>query len=113
MENKNIVVLEKMKNYAKNAIDFTKEMTFEEFLEDRKTIDASVFNMSQIGELVKLIDENTKEKYKNINWIAIKNLRNKIVHDYDGLQFKLIWSIINNNLPQLIEDINFIVENEK
>jgi len=113
MESKNIQVLKKMIVHAKRAVEYSKNMTFEEFLEERRNIDASVLNLSQIGELVKLVDEKIKVKYTNINWIAIKNLRNKIVHDYDGLQFKLIWGILDKNIPQLIKDIKQIIKNEK
>ena len=57
---------------------------------NRMIIAVYVFNISQIGELVKVIDRSIVEKYKNIKWIAIRNIRHRIVHDYDGIQLELI-----------------------
>ena len=51
-----------------------------------RNVYATVFAISQIGELVKNISDETIKKYNNIEWIVIKSLRNKIVHDYDGIK---------------------------
>ena len=68
-----------------------KAIKFEQFCEDKKTIDATVFAISQIGELVKNISIETIEKYPNIEWNMIKGLRNRIVHDYEGINLTSIW----------------------
>ena len=76
-------------------------------------VDASVFALSQIGELVKNIGKETMEKYNNIEWIAIKNLRNKIVHDYDGIKLNFIWDIITEDISNLKSGLMQILnENE-
>lgn len=109
---RNKVVLLKMKAYSEKIINYTNNMCFDDFINDTKTLEACVFNLSQIGELVKLVDKEITNKYSNINWIAIKNLRNRIVHDYDGIQFKIIWLIISKNIPDLIENIDLIIKND-
>lgn len=53
------------------------------------------------------------EKYPNIEWIIIKNLRNKIVHDYEGIKLTFIWDIISNDLPELKEKLERIINDEK
>lgn len=53
------------------------------------------------------------EKYPHIEWIIIKNLRNKIVHDYEGINLTLIWDIITNDIVQLKIDLEGIIENNK
>ena len=68
------------------------------------------FAISQIGELVKNISKETMEKYPNIEWIIIKNLRNKIVHDYEGIKLNLIWDIVTNDIVQLKEDLEEILD---
>ena len=68
------------------------------------------FAISQIGELVKNISKETIEKYPNIEWIIIKNLRNKIVHDYEGIKLNLIWDIVTNDIVQLKEDLEEILD---
>ena len=68
------------------------------------------FAISQIGELVKNISKETIEKYPNIEWIIIKNLRNKIVHDYEGIKLNLIWDIVTNDIVQLKVDLQEILD---
>ena len=116
MESKNIQILNKIITRAKEAISDTENMNYDDFLNDDKTIRATVFSISQIGELARTLEKLDKkafEKYNNINWIEIKGLRNRIVHDYGGIQFRAIWEVIVEGLPQLIEDIKAIIEKEK
>lgn len=73
-------------------------------------MDATIFAISQIGELVKNINKETMEKYPNIEWIIIKNLRNKIVHDYEGINLNLIWDIVTKYIVELREDLEEILK---
>ena len=113
MENKNIITLKKINERAGEAMLDTKDLTYEEFIKDDKTVRATVFSISQIGELVKDLDDEFTNKYNNIMWSKIKGLRNRIVHDYDGIQLNIVWQIIKNNLPELTKDIDNIIKNER
>ena len=113
MENRSRVAIVKMINYADEVVSFTKDVSYDEFSNNRLVIAACVFNLSQIGELVKLVDKKLIDKYKNIKWVAIKNLRHRIVHDYEGIQIDLIWQIIKENIPTLILDLKEIIEPKK
>lgn len=62
------VILEKIKDYAVQAIQFKDDMTFEEFSNDFKTISACVFSLSQIGELVSRLDVEFVEANSQIPW---------------------------------------------
>ena len=68
-------------------------------------IDACVFNLSQIGELVNKLDEEYTLKNSEISWFEIRGLRNRIVHDYEGLNIKLIWEIIDVDIKMLREQL--------
>lgn len=52
------------------------------------------------------------ELYSNIEWVVIKNLRNKIVHDYEGIKLNLIWDIITEDLAKLKMDLEEIIKNK-
>lgn len=64
-----------------------------------------MFNLSQIGELANKLDLDYKKKYNNISWNKIYGLHNRIVHDYEGVNLKLIWEIIRYDLPELQNDL--------
>jgi len=64
-----------------------------------------VFNLSQIGELTNKLDKEYITEYHNIPWFKMKGLRNRIVHDYEGENLKLIWEIIDKDIKILREQL--------
>jgi len=114
MKQKTKIIFNKIINYANETIEFSIEAyTLQDFQNNRKTIAACVFNISQIGELVKVLDKEVIEKYSHIYWHGIRGLRNRIVHDYEGLDIPAIWEVIREDIPQLMIDLNLILESEK
>lgn len=77
--------------------EYTKNYTFDDFVKDRKTIDAVLRNLEIIGEASKYIPSEIKNKNKDIDWIGIQGLRNRITHEYFGLSYQIIWVIIKMN----------------
>lgn len=110
MKNKELTAIKKMIEYSNKALRYTNSCTFEEFSSNEEKIDATIFAISQIGELVKNISNETMQKYPDIEWIIIKNLRNKIVHDYEGINLSLIWDIISEDLEVLNKKLKSIIE---
>lgn len=99
-------ILEKMKAYAEQAIQFKGNMEFEEFSNDLKTISACIFNLRQIGELVGRLDTEFMERNNQIPWRKIKGMRNKIVHDYEGIQLNIVWDVLVDFLSEFIKNID-------
>lgn len=110
MKNKEYMSLKKMIEYINKALKYTDGCDFKSFSSNEEKVDATVFAISQISELVKNISKETMEKYSNIEWIIIKNLRNKIVHDYEGIKLNFIWDIITKDIIQLKVDLEKILE---
>jgi uncharacterized protein with HEPN domain len=84
-------------------------MTFEEFQIDNKTIDAVIRNYEIIGEASNLLPDEIKEKYSEIDWYRIRGFRNRIVHDYFGVDLQIIWKITFDQIPGLISNITRIL----
>lgn len=64
--------------------------------------------------MVKNISKETMQRYPQIEWVIIKNLRNKIVHDYEGIKLNFIWDIITEDIVLLKSDLEQIIkENTK
>ena len=112
MKNKEYMSIKKMIEYINKALKYTKGSTFETFSKNEEKVDATIFAISQIGELVKNISKITMEKYSNIEWVVIKNLTNKIVHDYEGIKLDFIWDIVTKDIIQLKMDLETILEKE-
>ena len=79
------------------------------FLGDEKTIDAVVRNLEVLGEAARQLPDDFTSRHSNIQWFQISGLRNRIVHDYFGLDLNIIWQIIHHDLPQLKAQLEKLV----
>ena len=68
-------------------------------------VEACVFNLSQIEEYCHSITDEYKELHPELPWHEMYGLRNRIVHNYEGVNLKLVWEIISADLSQLREQI--------
>ncbi len=87
---------------------YTHEMAFETFQKDDKTIDAVIRNFEIIGEAANRIPDEIKDKFNRVNWHRIRGFRNRIVHDYMGVDIEIIWETITKSLDKLHEQIEEI-----
>jgi len=88
-------------------------LSFEEFAPDETLKRAFVRSLEIIGEAVKNIPDSVRQKYPAIDWRKIAGMRDKLIHAYFGVNYHLIWSVVQNELPDLEEQIQKILsENE-
>ncbi|MBI5742388.1 MAG: DUF86 domain-containing protein [Candidatus Niyogibacteria bacterium] len=85
--------------------EYTDRLTADEFVADQKTIDAVVRNLSIIGEAVNNIPEEIKEQYAEVPWNAVIGMRNKIIHEYFGVDEDILWKTIKEDLPAFRDQI--------
>lgn len=71
-------------------------------------MEACVFNLSQMGELANRIDDDFAAAHPEVPWRHIYGLRNRIVHDYEGVNLQLIWEIISDDLSPLKDTLSNI-----
>lgn len=91
MKDKDKIILEKILSYIEELRQFIEGYNYNDFIKDRKTINACVFDLSQIGELVTKFSDEFLSDYNIIEWRGLKGLRNRIVHDYDGINLSMVW----------------------
>jgi uncharacterized protein with HEPN domain len=80
---------------------FVRGMGFEEFKRDRKTINAVVRSIEVIGEASKKIPRSLKAKYRGVPWKAMAGMRDKLIHEYFGVDVEILWKTAKDNIPPL------------
>ncbi len=80
---------------------FIGNMDYEEFLKDKKTQKAVVWQIHIIGEATKNIPESIRNKYKEVPWKYMARIRDKIAHFYFGIDYAIVWSVIKRKLPEI------------
>jgi len=78
--------------------EYIKDMDYTAFEADRKTQDAVIRNLEVIGEAARIIPDEVREKTEEIEWYKIIALRNILIHEYFGVDLKIIWDVIQNKL---------------
>jgi len=91
---------------------YVEGMDYESFISDEKTVDAVVRNFEIIGEAANRIDPDFKIRNPELEWKRIRGFRNRIIHEYFGIDFEIVWTIIEEDIDTLIDWLEVLV-NEK
>lgn len=78
---------------------YTRGLDRDSFFADEKTIDAVVRNLEVVGEAARTLPADFKRSHPAIPWAKMTGLRNRIVHDYFGLDLEIVWEIIQTSVP--------------
>jgi uncharacterized protein with HEPN domain len=104
------LLIEDILESADKIKQYTADLNFDSFVNDSKTVDAVIRNFEIIGEASRRLPEGFKDKHETVDWFRIIGFRNRIVHDYMGIDYMIVWEIISKYLDQLIADLNKILE---
>lgn len=108
---KTVQALRKIIAHIERTLEYCAEQDFDSFMTDRMCQEACVFNVLQIGELARNgLDEPFVEAHPSIPWKQMYGLRNRIAHDYEGVQMKIIWETITNDFAPLRDALQGILE---
>jgi uncharacterized protein with HEPN domain len=98
---------------SSNAIlDYVEGLSFDDFNADRKTYSAVIREFEIIGEAVGKLPESFKERHPEIEWQDIKDFRNLLSHEYFGIDLEIVWRIIEDDLPVLMNAVREIMRTE-
>jgi len=96
-------LLEDIKSAIENITEYTAGMSYEGFIEDRKTQDAVTRNLEIIGEAAKNVSGPFKSKHARIPWKNLAAVRDKLIHNYFGVNYEVVWEILDKHLPEVLE----------
>ena len=89
---------------------FSVQTSFDDFVGDETLKRATVRSLEIIGEATKKIPADIKLKWSVVQWKFIAGMRDKLIHDYFGINYNIVWDVIQNKLPMVKETIVSIIE---
>ncbi len=90
--------------------NFIEGMDFEEFIKDKKTIYSVIRAIEIIGEAVKKLPDDFRKNHGAVDWRAMAGTRDKLIHDYFGIDYDIVWDIITVEFPELRKQIKKILK---
>ena len=80
---------------------FTKGMSYDEFVDDPKTVDAVLRNFEVIGEAAKNVPDDIRTEYTDVPWSEMAGMRDKLIHGYATVELQVVWETIRKEIPTL------------
>lgn len=90
-----------MLNSIGKIMTYTKNLSFGDFMKDQKTVDAVERNFEIIGEAANQLPADFQKEYSHIEWHHVISFRNRLIHGYFGVDYRILWFILENDLPNL------------
>jgi uncharacterized protein with HEPN domain len=106
-------LLRDIQEAAQRTANYTAGITYETFLGDTKTQDAVIRNLEIIGEAAKNLSRELRAKYPDLPWKGMAGVRDRLIHDYFGVNLDIVWHIITAELPQVAVNVEAIIRENK
>jgi uncharacterized protein with HEPN domain len=90
---------------AQKILDYTNGLNYEMFKSDSMRVDAVIRNFEIIGEASSRLPDQIKDGITSIDWHKIRGFRNRVAHDYMGINYYIVWQIREEFIPELINEI--------
>lgn len=104
--------LEDILEAVEKAEEFVEGIDYETFKNDDKTLFATLRASKIIGEATKKIPGTVKNNYPEIPWREMAGIRDKLIHDYFGVNIEVVWKTLQEDLPSLRQQIKRILEQQ-
>ncbi len=95
---------------ARRAMDYCSGLDYDGFLSDTMTQDAVVRNIEILGEATKYLSDSIRERIPDVPWQSIAGMRDRLIHHYFGVNWDIVWSVVQDELPALAAKLAAILE---
>lgn len=110
---KDIDLIQDINESIERIISYTRNIEYNNFVNDNKTQDAVIRNIEIMGEAVKSLSEKIRIDNPDIPWKSITGARDRLIHDYFGVNIDIVWNIVKEEIPSLLLKIKIILQNMK
>lgn len=104
-----LLILEDIYACIETIETYTSNISFDQFINNRQTYEATLFNFHIIGEAASQIPKEFKEANPQVDWNDVKSFRNKLIHEYFGVNSQIVWDVIKFDLPELKTQIGNLI----
>ncbi|MBE7384293.1 MAG: DUF86 domain-containing protein [Leptolyngbya sp. SIO1E4] len=94
---------------ANLAQSFVQGMDWPTFATDAKTQSAVLYQIAILGEAVKRLSPELRQQSPDISWSAMAGMRDKLIHDYEGVDAERVWLTLQSSLPELLQAITSLL----
>lgn len=92
--------------------NYTRGMSYEDFLSDAKTQDAVIRNLEVLGEAAKNLSEEFRVAHASLPWKSMMGTRDRLIHHYFGVSLDIVWQIVSLELPKVGSQLQKLAEDE-
>lgn len=90
---------------AELIMNYTTQCSKDEFIKNVQLQDSVIRRLMVIAEAARRVSETTRQTLPNISWQEINGMRNRLVHEYEDVNLNIVWDVVQNEIPTLIEEL--------
>ena len=113
MLREHLLFLQDIRSSCVKILAYTQGISRSAFFQNAMVYDATLHNLAIIGEAVKQVPDLIREQYPDIEWRKIGRMRDIVIHHYFGIDENIVWDVVENKIPALLEQVEKILADNK